>query len=108
MRLSRWAWCHDAIELLPRSAGHSPFVQIMRAAVAIAEARTADGLSIARHIAKGSPTDPGVLNQLGDLFTKAGAWSEADAAFRRSLMLMEENPIALVGVARVALEHKQF
>jgi predicted AlkP superfamily phosphohydrolase/phosphomutase/tetratricopeptide (TPR) repeat protein len=108
MRLGRWAECHDAIELLPRSAGHSPFVQIMRAAVAIAEARTADGLSIARHIAKGSPTDPGVLNQLGDLFIKAGAWSEADAAFRRSLMLMEENPIALVGVARVALQHKQF
>jgi tetratricopeptide (TPR) repeat protein len=108
LRLGRWSECYDAIESIRGELRQSPYVQLMLASIAVGEARLDDALGLAREIALQPLDDPRFANRLGQLFLELKSWDEAEAVFRSSLTLLEENPVALDGLAQVSLERKQF
>jgi Flp pilus assembly protein TadD len=88
--------------------GQSPFVQLMRVRLAEKNRQPDEALRLAREVLDGSPDDTGILNRIGQLLLETKSWDEAEAVFRRSLSLLEENPMAHDGLAAVHLERDHF
>ena len=87
-----------------RRTSKSPYVRLMFGASPLPRVmkRKACGLSV-RSTNK-VHSDAIVLNRLGELFIKVNRWDDAERVLRRSLDVLEENPVALNGVAQVSLE----
>jgi len=68
----------------------------------------AEALRLAREVLQQCPKDTGVLNRVGQLLLEIESWDEAEAAFRESLSLLDDNPVAHDGLAAVCLEHDRF
>jgi predicted AlkP superfamily phosphohydrolase/phosphomutase/tetratricopeptide (TPR) repeat protein len=108
LRLGRWSECYDAIESIRGELRQSAYFQLMLASIAVGEARLGDALELARNVAVRPLDDPRFANRLGQIFLELKSWDEAQAVFRSSRLLLEENPVALDGLAQVSLQRKQF
>jgi Flp pilus assembly protein TadD len=80
----------------------------MLADIAAAEGRSADALAVGREIMSLALTEPRLANRLGHLFLKLGSFTEAATVFKMSLELQSDNPVALDGLAQVAVARRQF
>jgi predicted AlkP superfamily phosphohydrolase/phosphomutase/tetratricopeptide (TPR) repeat protein len=108
LRLGRWSECYDAIESIRGELRQSPYVQLILASIAAGEARLGDALKLAREVALRPLDDPRLANRVGQLFLELESWDEADSAFRLSLAVLEENPVAIDGLAQVSLQRTHF
>jgi predicted AlkP superfamily phosphohydrolase/phosphomutase/tetratricopeptide (TPR) repeat protein len=108
LRLGRWGDLLEAIESLHGELKQSPFVRLMLADIAAAEGRSADALAVGREIMSLALTEPRLANRLGQLFLKLGSFTEAATVFKMSLELQSDNPVALDGLAQVAVARRQF
>jgi predicted AlkP superfamily phosphohydrolase/phosphomutase/tetratricopeptide (TPR) repeat protein len=102
-RLGRMTECRDTLERISGHLTTSPYVQLMHASVALADGARGEARRIAHAVNADKPQDASILNRLGELFLRTAAWSDAKAAFRNSLELVQDNPVALDGLAQVSL-----
>lgn len=108
MRLGKWSECYEAIESIGGDLRASSYVRLMLASVAIGEARMGDALAIAKNVAAAPIDDPVLANRLGQVFLELKIWDDAESTFLASRALLEENPVALDGLAQVSLERGHF
>jgi predicted AlkP superfamily phosphohydrolase/phosphomutase/tetratricopeptide (TPR) repeat protein len=108
LQLDQVPECIRALVKLNGEMGQSPFVQLMRVRLAEKNRQPDEALRLARQVLDGFPDDTGILNRIGQLLLETKSWDEAEAVFRRSLSLLEENPMAHDGLAAVHLERDHF
>jgi tetratricopeptide (TPR) repeat protein len=108
LRLGRLSESRQVVSELDEPSRNSIHVQLMRAGLAIEEGNTAEALQLVREASSGNTQDPSILNRLGELFLRLNDRDEAAAAFKRSLALMNDNPVAHDGLAQVAIRTGRF
>ena len=79
-RLGRHKECLATLEQIAEPLSGSPFVRLMLAGVAIAEARRGDALAIVCEIVDQDPHEATILNRLGELFIKLEAMGRRRAS----------------------------
>jgi predicted AlkP superfamily phosphohydrolase/phosphomutase/tetratricopeptide (TPR) repeat protein len=107
MRLGRLAKAREILEGLVPEAKESPQVQIAFADLAFAEANQAVALSHLQAAERSGGSHPLMFNQLGRGYLQLSRWSDAEAAFQKSLEAEPDNPAAFDGLACVYLERNE-
>ncbi|TWT74529.1 Type I phosphodiesterase / nucleotide pyrophosphatase [Posidoniimonas polymericola] len=108
LQLDHAAECASILDQLNGEMGQSPFVQLMRVRLAEKNRQPDEALRLAREVLDQCPDDTGILNRVGQLLLDSESWDDAESVFRRSLSLLEENPMAHDGLAAVHLERDSF
>ena len=108
MQLDQVSECTSIMGQLNGEMGQSPFVQLMRVRLAEKHRQPTEALRLAREVLERFPNDTGVLNRIGQILLETESWDEAEAVFRQSLLLLDDNPVAHDGLAAVHLEHDRF
>ncbi|MGE3641363.1 MAG: alkaline phosphatase family protein [Pirellulales bacterium] len=108
LQLDQVPECISTLDQLNGEMGQSPFVQVMRVRLAERQRQPTEALRMAREVLEQFPNDTGLLNRIGHLLLETKSWDEAEAIFRQSLSLLEDNPVAHDGLAAIHLERDRF
>jgi tetratricopeptide (TPR) repeat protein len=100
--------CGDCLDHIDSVWSSSPFVRLMRASLALRNGDSDSALKIIRDVQREKRKDPAILNRLGELLVETKCWKEAEKAFADSLAELTDNPVALNGLAQIAVERDDF
>jgi predicted AlkP superfamily phosphohydrolase/phosphomutase/tetratricopeptide (TPR) repeat protein len=107
MRLGRFPKARAILEGLAPEVQQSHQVQIAFADLAFAEGDQTVALNHLQAAERSGAAHPILFNQVGRGYLQLARWSDAEAAFQKSLEAEADNPAAFDGLARVHLERNE-
>jgi predicted AlkP superfamily phosphohydrolase/phosphomutase/tetratricopeptide (TPR) repeat protein len=107
LRVGCTADARRALDRLRAADRNSPFVLLMEARIALDQGDSTTALDRVGKAVERAADEPSILNRAGEILIRAENWDQAEETFRRSLALLEDNPVALDGLAQVHLQRDQ-